>query len=106
MIPRKPAVMAASLSIPSKKFMALGTSTSSPAPTPSASSAGWRAAVPELTATAPATPSRAAIARSNSSTRGPWAIWPEATGGQGRLLLRPQRGARVRDRGGGAVSQR
>src|SRR5437867_5435276 len=48
-----------------------GTMTSSPGPIPAANTAAWRAAVPELTATACAAPTAAATARSNSATRGP-----------------------------------
>lgn len=44
-----------------------GTMTSSPGPIPAASSAMWRAAVPEATDTASATPRKSAICRSNSS---------------------------------------
>jgi hypothetical protein len=45
--------------------------TSSPAEMPQARTARWRAAVPELTATAWAAPTQSAKTRSNSGRRGP-----------------------------------
>ena len=51
--------------------------TSSPAATPAAASAIWIASVPLLTPTPPATPTEAAMARSNASPSGPRMSWPE-----------------------------
>lgn len=51
--------------------VSVGTSTTSPGPTPSPSSARCSAAVPELTATAPVVPTRAATSCSKASTSGP-----------------------------------
>src|SRR6516164_7452151 len=56
-----------------------GTMTSSPGPTPAATSARCRAVVQEETATACAAPIDEANAASNSATRGPWATHPEET---------------------------
>src|SRR6266542_4362714 len=53
--------------------------TSSPGPTPWASSAACRAVVPFDVATACLTPTNAAKARSNSATRGPCAITPDSS---------------------------
>jgi hypothetical protein len=50
--------------------------TSSPGPTPRASSARCSALVPELTPTASATPQQAANARSKAATSGPRTNWP------------------------------
>ena len=55
-----------------------GTMTSSPAPTPSTRRARCRPAVHDDSATARRHPTWAANAASNSATRGPWAIHPEA----------------------------
>ena len=51
--------------------------TSSPSPIPCANKAMWRAAVPELTATAYLVPMNLAKASSNSSTLLPWARMPD-----------------------------
>src|SRR4029079_17255016 len=56
----------------------VGTMTSSPGPTPIASSARCSAAVAELTATAFGNPTNAANASSNSLTRGPVVSHPES----------------------------
>src|SRR3989338_6683627 len=53
--------------------------TSSPLFTPMASSASSSAVVPELTATPPRTPTKAAILRWNASTRAPPATHPHPT---------------------------
>ena len=54
-----------------------GTITSSPGPTPAATSAICSAAVPELAATARSVPTKEANSASKAATSGPAAIWPE-----------------------------
>src|SRR3954454_19159342 len=56
-----------------------GTTTSSPGPIPSTTSARCRAVVQELTATPCSAPTSAANSRSKRATRGPWATQPERT---------------------------
>src|SRR5581483_1843232 len=53
-----------------------GTSTSSPSPMPSASTATWSAAVPDETAAACVVPAAAASSSSSSRTFGPIVSWP------------------------------
>jgi hypothetical protein len=68
-----------------------GTTTSSPGPTPQATSARCSAVVHELSATPWPAPTRAANSRSNRATRGPCATQPESTASRAASASRSSR---------------